>query len=265
MKKPKWSNHQELIDFYTKHRCDPKELYSSERRFLPWLSRQSTSILDVGCAAGGFSQIWKHYRNDISYSGVDLSPELVKVAMDLYHDCKFKVANPISGIPFQDNSFDVVQALGWLFWEPKFSDALSEMWRLTRRWLFFDVRIVLSEDEVQVGEQRMTFGGKWDGQSVTPYLTVAWPHIAKKLLHFNPKRLLSYGYIGKPASNVLGIRDEICFGVFVVEKRGVDDMEKITVCVDLPWSFPIDLRREVNWLPSTQLAVLVSDIDEKEE
>jgi SAM-dependent methyltransferase len=248
-----WINSPKLVEFYSTHRCKPADLYPSERRFLPWLALNAISVLDVGCAVGGFSQIWKYYRHDIVYAGVDLSANLIKVAQSLYHDCEFSVANPVNGIPFPDITFDVVQALGWLFWEFKYEESLEEMWRITRRWLFFDVRLVSTEDDAQVGEQRMTYGDEWDGQSVTPYLTLSWFQIVRMMLKLNPKTIMGYGYMGKPSSDVVGIRDEICFGVFVLEKRDSQDIENTTVCVDLPWDFPAELRQRVNLLPSRQL------------
>lgn len=263
MQSTHWSDNPKLVEFYTAHRCKPEDLYPSERRFLPWLALHAISVLDVGCAAGGFSQIWNHYRHDIMYSGVDLSAKLIKAAQALFPGCEFRVANPVTGLPFPDSTFDVVQALGWLFWELKYAESLQEMWRITRRWLFFDVRLVKTEAEVQVGEQRMTFGDKWDGQSVTPYLTLAWPHMAQMLLQFNPKTILGYGYMGKPASNVVGIRDEVSFGVFVLEKRDPQYMSKTTVCVDLPWDFPAALRQRVTWVPARQLIDFVPDFTDK--
>jgi SAM-dependent methyltransferase len=258
-----WADNPKLVAFYTTHRCKPEDLYPSERRFLPWLAFHATSVLDVGCAAGGFSQIWKHYRQDIVYTGVDLSTKLIEVAQAFFPGSEFRVANPVSGLPFPDNAFDVVQALGWLFWEFDYAKSLEEMWRITRRWLFFDVRLVSTEADVKVGEQRMTFGDEWDGQSITPYLTLAWPYMAQMLLQFNPKTVMGYGYLGKPSSSVVGIKDEICFGVFVLEKRDPRNMSKATVCVDLPWDYPTDLRQRVNWVPARQLSNFVPEFNDK--
>lgn len=68
-----WAEHPDLVAFYAEHRKHPEDLYPSESRFLPWLARQAHSVVDVGCAAGGFSDVWRHYQPEIRYVGVDLS------------------------------------------------------------------------------------------------------------------------------------------------------------------------------------------------
>jgi SAM-dependent methyltransferase len=254
-----WENYPELVHFYTTHRCAPKDLYPSERRFLPWLADNVASVLDVGCAAGGFENIWKYYNSKIDYTGVDLSSILIEAAKELHPNSKFIRADPVVGIPLNDSGHDLVQALGWLFWEPKYKKALSELWRLTNRWLFLDIRLVDSPANAQTGEQHMEFGVDWDGETTTPYLTVAWPEFAKILLELKPASVFGFGYMGKPADNVVGVTNDVCFAVFAIE-RSVSNEEKLTdFCVQLPFEIPVELLHEINLMPTDELSRLVPE------
>ena len=229
-----WTEHPDLVEFYTGHRDSPDELYPSERRFIPWLAEESRSLLDVGCAAGGFATIWRHWNPDLAYAGVDVSKPLVEAARRLHPDCRFEVADCAEGLPFADEEFDAVQALGWLHWEPRWARALSEMWRVAERRLFFDVRLL---PEAQQGEQRLALSGEWDGETTVPYLCLAWQDFAQTLLSLEPGSILGQGYLGKPSDTVTGVQGEICFATFVLE-RDPSRTDAPVVAVDLPYVWP---------------------------
>ncbi|KGF72269.1 hypothetical protein DO97_11000 [Neosynechococcus sphagnicola sy1] len=255
---PSWVNHPELVDFYSQHRNSPADLYPSERRFLPWLARQSVSVLDTGCAAGGFSQIWQAYNPGIDYTGIDISAPLIEAAQQLHPDLQFHCANLVTGIDLPSGYATVVQALGWLNWEPDYGVAIAELWRLTERYLFLDVRLVTTPDAVAIGQQQLAFSGTWDGTTTTPYVTVLWPTFAEQLLALNPQQILGYGYWGQPATSVMGITSQVCFAAFVLEKTPLCNPDRVpTLCLDLPLSWPTALRDRVEDLPTAHLETLV--------
>jgi len=68
-------------------------------------------ILDLGCGNGRLSEIFR--GSDIKYSGVDFSPELIKIARKKYAKEKFYLADALT-LPFLDNSFDKVYTLAVL-------------------------------------------------------------------------------------------------------------------------------------------------------
>ena len=256
--KPEWAEHPALVEFYTRHRSRPEDLYPSERRFLPWLAHRSQSVLDAGCAAGGFSNIWRHYRADISYAGIDLSTSLLDAARRLYPDLRLTKAHLARRCELPDRAATTVQALGWLFWEPEYVRTLAELWRLTDRYLFFDLRLVRQEGDASHGRQRVAYTRDWDGKTTTPYITVAWPRIARVLLELRPSNLYAYGYWGAPADTVESVATDVCFAVFVLEKPAAGDtVDTPAVCIDMPLEWPTALARRVRLLPPEQLTVLV--------
>ncbi len=253
-----WSEHPDLAAFYTQHRNQPEDLYPSERRFLPWLASQATSVLDTGCAAGGFSNIWRYYRPDIVYTGVDVSASLIEAARELYPTLNFLHRNITWESGLQDRYATVVQALGWLNWEPEYAKAINELWQLTDRYLFLDVRLVAQAEHAKVGKQKLALTGEWDGEATTPYVTVFWAGFAGLLVDLQPIAILGYGYWGKPSETVMDVDQEVCFSTFVLEKAPVGEKPKLsTVCLDLPLAWPAVLADGVTLLPAAGLDALV--------
>ncbi len=252
-----WSEHPALVEFYADHRDTPADLYPSERRFLPWLAERWTSVLDVGCAAGGFCNIWRAYRSDIAYTGVDVSVALVDMARTLHPDAEFHVGDCAEGLPLPAGFADAVQALGWMHWEPRYRDALRELWRVTGHSLFFDMRLVDEREDRVGGRQQVAFSAAWDTETTVPYISAGWPSFAQFLRALDPAAILGYGYWGSPADTVIGVDYDVYFATFVLEKRAPGAaLAPTTVCVgELAW--PEEVSSEVTVLPSTDLDDLV--------
>jgi SAM-dependent methyltransferase len=213
-----WQEHPELVSFFSTHRRDPKDLYPSERKFLPWLARASRTVLDVGCAAGGFESIWQAYNPRLRYVGVDTSSSLIGAARKLHPGSTFLLGDAAKGIGLPDRHSDVVQALGWLHWERNFEAALEELWRLTDARLFFDVRLQPGK-AATIAFQKMSYADSWDGKTVTPWIVVGWTALARHIQRLGPSRLFGYGYLHRPSETVLGIDRNVCMATFVLEKR----------------------------------------------
>ncbi|MCH7564848.1 MAG: class I SAM-dependent methyltransferase [Gemmatimonadetes bacterium] len=254
-----WADHPELVPFYTTRRNRPEDLYPSETRFFPWLAAcpGAGAVLDVGCGAGGFSEIWRHYRPSVVYAGTDISPALIAAARQRYPELEFREGNCVKGLPFPDECAEVVQALGWLHWEPRYRDAIDELWRLTARYLFFDVRLAAKPGGKARGIQRLALIGPWDGETTIPYQTLDWSAFAAFLQSLDPVALFGYGYLGRPSKTVVGIEGDICFATFVLEKGVADPGRRTMVCVDLPLDWPAAQSDRVDLRPSSELATLV--------
>ena len=232
-------SHPGLVEFFTSGRCRPQDLYPSERRFLPWLAGRARTVLDVGCAAGGFAGIWESLAPGVSYTGTDVSPELIEVARETHPDRRFEVADAVGGLPFDDRSFDVVQALGWMHWEPRYREAMAELWRLTAGSIFFDVRLRPPGAGSVLGRQRLAYGSdEWDGSTDTPYLVVDLVELVDDLLVLCPARILAYGYLGQPDDLVVGIDGEVCFTTVVLERGDEDGDGSVVIAAELPWPVP---------------------------
>jgi SAM-dependent methyltransferase len=234
----------ELVEFFSTQRHTVESLYPSERRFLGWLATSSSSVLDVGCAAGGFADIWHAFNTDVEYTGVDTSRALVEQARVLHPESEFIVSDAAERVELPGAAAETVQALGWLHWEPRYAVALRELWRLTGRALFFDVRLSLDEDCDVIGAQDLVGGG------TVPYVVLAWPAFAGLMLTLRPARLLGFGYRGPPADTVRGVPSSLVFATFVLERGAA---ERPVVCIDAPLPWP-DGDGEVALYPGAELA-----------
>ncbi len=252
---PDWADHPDLVTYYETHRNRLSDLYPSERRFLPWLASTADSVLDVGCGAGGFAEAWRACRPSISYTGVDVSNPLITAALRAHPEHEFLRADCAEGVPLPDGYADVVSAVGWLHWEARYARALSELWRLTGRYAFFDLRLVAGPGPDMHAVQRLALTGDWDGRTTVPYICTSWPRIAELLVDLAPTRLLAHGYRGRPADTVTGLESDICFATFVLE-RG-DHRGRPEVVLDLPLEWPPALRRRVDLAGAERLDELV--------
>lgn len=256
-----WADHPDLVAFYSQHRIRPEDLYPSERRFLPWLATQASTVLDVGCAAGGFKNIWRHFRPDIVYTGVDVSAPLIAAARRLHPGSQFHQENCTTGLSLPDRYASIVQALGWLHWEPRYQKVIEELWRVTEHYLFFDVRLVADSDQAVSGKQQLALMGPWDGETTTDYICVVWSPFAALVMDLRPMTVLGYGFWGRPADTVMGIDQAVCFGTFVLEKVQVGEDPRLpTVCLDLPLAWPAALAERVRVLPAAELSALVPQV-----
>jgi SAM-dependent methyltransferase len=202
-------------------------------------------VLDVGCGAGGLAAVWNAYRPGMRYTGVDLSASLVDAARRAHPEHDFMQADCADGLPLADRFADVAVALGWLHWEERYAQALAELWRVSARYAFFDLRLIDSDGPDSAGRQRLALTADWDERTTVPYICRAWPRVAELLLRLEPRRILSHGYWGRPAETVMGIEQEVCFATFVLERPGSATAGRPDVTLDLPLRWPDELASAV--------------------
>ena len=165
------------------------------------------------------------FQSSSAIHGRGFSDALIQVARVNHPEAVFLTGDCAAGLPLEDGTADVVSALGFLHWEQRYAAALSELWRLTSRYLLFDVRL-LEGREVH-GTQMLP-----GGQS-TSYLCFSWPRFAELLMGFQAGSIRGYGYFGPPAESAIGVPPEVCFATFVLE-RG----EGLNVSLDMPLVWP---------------------------
>lgn len=133
-------NSPDTLQYYQTHRQSQKDLYPSERFFLPDILPQVNSALDVGCAAGGFCGIMRSYNPRLRYVGLDITPELIARAKDHHPEGEFILSDGVN-IPFASGSFDLVHSSGVLHLNSHYQDMLRSMWQQTQRYLLCDFRL----------------------------------------------------------------------------------------------------------------------------
>ena len=126
-------------------------------------------MLDVGCAAGGFSAVVKAFNPDIRYLGVDVVPAFVAAARADHPDAEFAVGD---GVHFATppGSFELAHASGVLHMNLRFREIIAAMWQQTSRFLLCDLR--LSSTSGERGRMVSPFGEPEGVALALPYIVL---------------------------------------------------------------------------------------------
>jgi ubiquinone/menaquinone biosynthesis C-methylase UbiE len=103
---------------------------------------ENAKVLDIGCANGRLLEMLNEKRK-ISGTGLDISPEMVKVANEHYPNFKF-VAGTAQNLTFDDESFDVITCSASFhhFPEPEeFLQAVKKKLKQKGRLVIAEIRI----------------------------------------------------------------------------------------------------------------------------
>lgn len=108
---------------------------------LPYL-KPHFRILDLGCGPGTITAGFAAYVPEGSVTGVDLSPEVLEQARDILSrqpapatkrgDVSFKVGNVLEGLPFSDDTFDVIFTNQTIIHIPEPIKAMKELRRVCK-------------------------------------------------------------------------------------------------------------------------------------
>ncbi len=122
--------YQDFYNLATKHWwfvARSKIIFSMVDRFLP--DRERLEILDVGCGTGSLLKKLEKYGHAM---GVDISEEAIKFCR--LRGCRnVYVVDQEEGLPFQDNTFDLVIAMDIIEHIDDDSGALAECYRVIRK------------------------------------------------------------------------------------------------------------------------------------
>lgn len=141
----------DYLKFYKKYRCKIGDLYPSEKAILAQVDLRKKSILDVGCACGGFYKIFKKIAADIDYSGLDVSRELIGYAKHRFpHIAGRFLVNSGTRFPFKDKKFDIVFCVSVQAHCLEYGKLFRECWRVSREALIFDFRFSLKDKTVDL-------------------------------------------------------------------------------------------------------------------
>ncbi len=205
--------------FYSENRSDLSQLYKSERYFLEKIELKNSSVLDIGCACGGFYNIFKQLAGVVVYTGIDVSSTLIEEAKRSYPDAAFYVAGG-EKIGFGDNAFDLVYSSGvFHLIEDSWKGLYREAYRVSRNKILIDFR--LTDKESTRGKIFLDFYGSGEkNYAVYTILNVFELFDFLNSLDPLPARISAYGYMHKPSHMSSVEPDEVCMAFFLVEKGG---------------------------------------------
>jgi hypothetical protein len=261
---PAWSD-EAVVRHYTTGRQAVDDLYDSERALLMPAVERCESVLDVGCAAGGFYRILQALKPGIRYTGLDTSAEMIETARRRYPEGRFAVSE--GGSSYPDGAFDLVLCTGVLLHNPDYRPMLQSLYRTARRGCVIDLpRLVRQPCTVNLSTSYMILQRRFDGRvqgsrlkvqgkvlasnleprtsnpddeasdTMAPYVLCQARSMFDFLLRGHqprPAAVIAVGYDGQPdASAILPVRP-VCYCVVYLAK-GTPQTQRTRVLLDLP-------------------------------
>lgn len=189
-----------FLDYYKNYRNNKEDLFDSEKYFFEKLNFHKKNILDVGCAKGGLYNMISTLESEFEYTGIDFSAKMIDAAKKLNQGANFLLKDA-KKTEFKNNSFDIVIALGVFVHEKDWGTLLKELYRITKKQLFFDIRLTSYKT---VNDLKKSY--VLDGSNIKyPYVIVNKDDFYSKLksLKLSSKKINEYGYNGKPNEFVI--------------------------------------------------------------
>jgi SAM-dependent methyltransferase len=162
-----------VIEFFETRRAATTEVYPSEWHFLEGRLHEGVSVLDIGCAQGGFASIIGEHVGDFSYTGLDINAEMVRRAHHRHPRHTFHHVPEGDYSVLGEAHFELVLVLGILHLHETWRDTIAAAWRHTGQCLILDLRETdgSSIEDKSVSYMKMDFhgGGARHARATLPY------------------------------------------------------------------------------------------------
>ncbi len=162
-----------VVRFFSHERSVSADVYPSEWHFLQGLLREGISILDIGCAQGGFAGIISEHVRQFTYVGVDINADMIARGRARFPHHRFLCVEE-GKFDLDGECFDVVLVLGILHLHETWRATLQTAWEHTRGSLVFDLRETESEtiEDKNCSFLKMDFGAsdRTHAETRLPYI-----------------------------------------------------------------------------------------------
>ena len=212
-----------VVDFYNKSRSKKKDLYLGEKFFLEKRLFEDMSILDVGCAQGGFISIIKNYIKNFSYTGIDISESMIKKAKRKNSKQKFYCTTQGNLNFLKNKKFDLVLVLGILHLNKNWRNVLISASKFYRKSIIFDLREIQEKtiEDKKKSFMSMTFNKKnFYEKNKLPYnlININDSHNFLKKI-FKKRKILKVKYSSKKVTNSATVpTKKVIFSTYCVDR-----------------------------------------------
>ena len=123
-----------------------EQFFRSEIHFIKDVAENIDSVLDIGCAAGRFIELLRHYGVTAPYTGIDISPVSIELARSNYPGARF-ICDDVLDCDLPE-TFTLVNATGVLQHDPRFELIIHRMLDWSARYVLFDVKFADIPDHI---------------------------------------------------------------------------------------------------------------------
>lgn len=190
-----------VLGFFATHRATREQLYPSEWFFVKDCLKEGMSVLDIGCAQGGFASVLAEQLSSFSYTGVDVNAEMIARARARHPRHRFFQVHEGDYSLLGNETFDLVLALGILHLHETWRDTIAAAWKHTSGTLILDLRETdgLTIEDKTTSFFRMDFNGGDASHTAAclPYIVVNSAEALATVRGLCPgaRRLARYGYL----------------------------------------------------------------------
>jgi SAM-dependent methyltransferase len=212
-------------EYYETHRTTTREVYPSEWFFLKDLLTEGMSVLDIGCAVGGFASVLSEQLQRFQYTGVDISEEMVLRARRKHPRHQFHKIENADLSSLTTCEYDLVVCLGVLHLTHGWRELVSSAWRHTKKSLILDLREshvpTIEDPTVSYFKVDFLLGTGLSTTTVLPYNIVNSADALGTLIRVcqGAGRLQHFGYLSAPNGAAVTPAKDILMNTYRIDKR----------------------------------------------
>jgi len=213
----------QVVDFFDHERNTTAQVYASEWFFLKDRLKEGMSVLDVGCAQGGFASVMAEHLRDFSYTGIDVSAEMIAKAKARHPRHEFHHIPEDNWDVLNSKQYDVVLVLGILHLHHGWQKTIERAWKHTRHCLILDLR---EHDQETIEDEEkscflLDFGGAETHQrGRLPYILVNSAEALATIRRLTPsaQRVTHFGYLHSVSASARTPVKEAMANVWCLER-----------------------------------------------
>lgn len=210
-------------EYYETHRNTTKEVYPSEWFFLKDVLREGLSVLDVGCAAGGLASILAEHVKAFTYTGLDISEQMIARARKTHPQHAFHTIPAADLSVLGDAKYDLVVCFGVLHLSAQWRELVSASWARTKKTFLLDLREghgpTIEDPKVSYFRVDHLLGTGKAETEVLPYNVINSADARRTLIERCPEaRLHHFGYLGPPTGAAVTPATHILMNTYRLER-----------------------------------------------
>jgi SAM-dependent methyltransferase len=236
---------QEIDDFYSKNRQSWDGFYKSEQWIFEEVAKLNngyTSVLDIGCAAGGLGKALEEKFGLAHYMGIDINPQVINSALDkplTKTACTFICGDILKCDALNGKKFDTVISLSAADWNVETNAIIEKAWDHVSDNGFFIISLRLTPNkslsDISKSYQYIVFDDNIaETAEVAPYVIFNINEAIDTIKSFNPQMIKGYGYWGAPSSSARTRYDKLVFAVFALQKGARTEQSEPVIDLELP-------------------------------